>query len=123
VPFLSPELVTFVLSLPDEYLVASDGTSKAVFRAAMRGLVPDEILDRRDKVAFATPDISWLRELRQWTEDILASDAAVATVALNLAEVKREAERVFSGTAVSGEYLWRCLNLVAWVSEFDVNLS
>jgi asparagine synthase (glutamine-hydrolysing) len=122
-PFLTPELVRFVLSLPDEYLIASDGTSKAVFRAAMRGLVPDEILARRDKIAFATPDIAWLSELREWAEKILTSDAAAATVALNLAEVRREAERVFSGTAVSGEYLWRCLNLVAWVSEFDVTLA
>ncbi|MDB5099453.1 MAG: hypothetical protein JWM80_3874, partial [Cyanobacteria bacterium RYN_339] len=41
VPFLTPALARFLLSLPEDYLVGPDGTSKAVFRAAMRGLVPD----------------------------------------------------------------------------------
>src|SRR5262245_5898039 len=35
VPFLTPELVNFVLSLPEEYILAPDGTSKAIFRTAM----------------------------------------------------------------------------------------
>ncbi|MGH9895685.1 MAG: asparagine synthase-related protein, partial [bacterium] len=123
VPFLTPELVNFMLSLPEEYIIAPDATSKAVFRAAMRGMVPDKILERRDKIAFATPDIAWLAEQRGWAEDILASDAAAATAALDLAEVRREARRVFSGTATSGEYLWRCLNLIAWAKEFNVEVK
>src|SRR5207237_3241903 len=39
VPFLTPALVQFILSLPEEYLVARDGTSQSVFRAAMRDVV------------------------------------------------------------------------------------
>jgi asparagine synthase (glutamine-hydrolysing) len=123
VPFLTPDLVNFLLSLPESYILADDGTSKAVFRAAMAGIVPDEILDRRDKIGFATPDIAWLGEQRDWAESILASEAAAATMALDLAEVRREAQRVSSGTAVSGEYLWRCLNLIAWVKEFEVRVG
>src|SRR5215208_3710468 len=38
VPFLTPELANFALSLPEEHIVAPDGTSKAVFRRAMRGI-------------------------------------------------------------------------------------
>jgi asparagine synthase (glutamine-hydrolysing) len=39
VPFLTPEFVDFILSLPEDFLVSRNGTSKAVFRAAMRGIV------------------------------------------------------------------------------------
>ena len=37
VPFLTPDLADFVLRLPEEYLLGKDGTSKNVFRQAMRG--------------------------------------------------------------------------------------
>src|SRR5262249_42286425 len=36
VPFLTPALAQFILALPEEYLVAPDGTSKRIFREAMR---------------------------------------------------------------------------------------
>ena len=55
-----------LFSLPEEYLVAADGTRKAVFRQAMRGLVPDVILDRRDKIGFSVPTVDWFDALRPW---------------------------------------------------------
>ncbi|MCX7934977.1 MAG: asparagine synthase (glutamine-hydrolyzing), partial [Planctomycetota bacterium] len=73
VPFLTREMVEFCLSLPEKYLVDDNGTTKAVFRAAMRGLVPDEILERRDKIGFATPEHEWLSALSKWVEDIVAN--------------------------------------------------
>ena len=63
-----PEFVNFILSLPEDYIVGRDGTSKAVFRHAMRGIVPDCILDRRDKVGFATPEQTWLLRLQDWVQ-------------------------------------------------------
>jgi asparagine synthase (glutamine-hydrolysing) len=75
-PFLDHRLVEFALSLTDESLFHR-GESKRVLRAAMRGMVPDVILDRRDKVGFATPWASW------WT-----GSAGVA-----LGEVLCQAER------------------------------
>src|SRR5205807_3214015 len=56
VPFLTMPLVDFLLRLPEEHLIGRDGTTKNVFRQAMRGLVPDTILDRRDKIGFQTPE-------------------------------------------------------------------
>lgn len=60
VPFLTTDLAEFLLSLPESYLLSPQGETKHVFRAAMRGLVPDAILDRRDKVGFQTPEGEWL---------------------------------------------------------------
>jgi asparagine synthase (glutamine-hydrolysing) len=55
VPFLTPALVNFIFSLPEEYLITPDGTTKAVFRKAMRGIVPNAILDRKDKIGLLLP--------------------------------------------------------------------
>jgi asparagine synthase (glutamine-hydrolysing) len=72
VPFLTTEMAEFVLSLPESYLVSPTGETKSIFRAAMRGIVPDQVLDRRDKIGFETPEQDWLRDerlaVKQWLE-------------------------------------------------------
>lgn len=52
VPFLSPKLIEWVFQLPDEFLINHQGIRKALLRNAMRGIVPKEILIRRDKIGF-----------------------------------------------------------------------
>src|SRR5215472_4438132 len=120
VPFLSPKLVQFMLSLPEEYLLASDGTPKAVFRKAMRGIVPDAILDRRDKIGFATPEREWLTLLRPWVEGVLKSDVVEQIPALNAKAVRREWENVLEGRASFDSRVWRWINLIQWSKQMAV---
>ena len=56
VPFLTTGLAEFVLGLPEEHLVGPDGETKRVLRRALRGILPDEIASRRDKVGFEVPE-------------------------------------------------------------------
>jgi len=56
VPFLTTDMADLLLSLPESYLISPRGETKHVFRAAMRGIVPDEVLNRRDKIGFAITD-------------------------------------------------------------------
>jgi asparagine synthase (glutamine-hydrolysing) len=60
VPFLTIPMAEFLLSLPESFLIDQQGRTKSVFREAMRGIVPDEILDRKDKIGFTTPEKEWL---------------------------------------------------------------
>ncbi|HJV74591.1 MAG TPA: asparagine synthase (glutamine-hydrolyzing), partial [Noviherbaspirillum sp.] len=53
VPFLDYRIVEHCLNLPDGAKLGN-GISKAVLRKSMRGIVPDLILDRRDKMGFVT---------------------------------------------------------------------
>lgn len=53
-PFLDPRVVDFAFSLP-EHLKISGFTTKVLLRTVSRGLVPDEITHRTDKVGFAFP--------------------------------------------------------------------
>ncbi len=39
----------------------------------MRGLVPDEILDRRDKIGFQTPETDWLHNQNNKAQEWLSS--------------------------------------------------
>lgn len=61
VPFLDHRLVQACFAMPTEHRVHR-GETKRVLRAAMRGIVPDPVLDRRDKTGFTTPGhVTWLR--------------------------------------------------------------
>lgn len=58
-PFLDHRLVEFALALPPR-LKHRDGVGKWALRQAMRGILPDEIIDR-PKQGFGTPMEEWLR--------------------------------------------------------------
>lgn len=55
-PFLDRKLYEFCNSIPSQHLI-QDGKAKAVLREAMRGIVPDKILDNKRKVGFNAPVI------------------------------------------------------------------
>lgn len=119
VPFLTPEFAEFVLRLPEEHILAGDGTTKSVFRSAMRGIVPDAILDRRDKIGFATPEQQWLTTLRPWIDEALSSARARAIPAFDLDAVQRDWAAVLAGRARFDFRVWRWVNLIRWADRFD----
>lgn len=123
VPFLTPALAEYVLSLPESYLISQDGVSKSVLREAMRGIVPDDVLDRKDKVAFVTPERDWLVRLRPWVEQTLNSELARSLPIFDHAAMMREWEKVCSGAGRYNMWTWRWINLIRWASLNDVRFS
>ena len=123
VPFLTPDLVNFLGRLPESYLISPDGTSKAVFRKAVRGIVPDAILDRRDKIGFATPEMLWLGELDSWVRKMLDSEEARSLPFLKLPEARKEWDAIRNGKKPFGFHIWRWLNLIHWTKQFQVTFD
>jgi len=120
VPFLTTALAKFAYSQPSAHLVDADATSKAVLRRAMRGLVPDAILDRRDKIGFATPDRLWAQALRPWFARVLGSETARSLPWLRAADALKALERRIARSQAFGFDLWRTVNLIRWIEVFDV---
>jgi len=112
VPFLTIPMADLMLSLPEHYLISNTGETKSVFRAAMRGIVPDAILDRRDKIGFDTPEQGWLMDmaptLREWLHD------AALVPFLDQSAVLREFDRVMNGEVPFKWQVWRWVNYVKW---------
>jgi asparagine synthase (glutamine-hydrolysing) len=52
--------VEFAFSLPDE-LKLGNGWTKRVLREAVRGVVPEAVRSRVDKLGFEPPEDDWLR--------------------------------------------------------------
>lgn len=112
-PFLTRDIATFALSLPDEYLIGRDGRTKRVVREAMRGLVPDAIVDRRDKIGFAPPFAVWLDGLAPWVEAVLGS--GVIHPAIDPDALYHLWSRFRAGEHGLAHGLWRPINFLAWL--------
>ena len=52
-PYLDCDLIQFLMSIPGE-VQSHDGVPRGLMRRAMRGLVPDTIIDRRSKGEFTS---------------------------------------------------------------------
>jgi asparagine synthase (glutamine-hydrolysing) len=123
VPFLTPALAEFAFGMPDDHLIAPDGTGKLVLRRSLRGLVPDPILDRRDKIGFATPEAKWLRELEPWVEQVFASDAAHAGGPLRAVDAQKRWREMTDGKRPFDPATWRWLNLIRWADRLGVQVE
>lgn len=62
-PFLSHDLVEFTFSLPNS-LKIKNGWTKYILRETMKGVVPESIRLRRDKIGYMPPIQRWLSDKR-----------------------------------------------------------
>jgi asparagine synthase (glutamine-hydrolysing) len=102
--------------LPEDYLISQSGETKSVFRAAMRGIVPDEILDRKDKIGFQTPEELWLKSMAGTVREWLKADIRLPF--LNQAEILREFEDIIGGRKAFSWQVWRWINFIRWHQHF-----
>ena len=123
VPFLTRELAEFVFSLPEEYLLAPDGTQKAVLKAALEGLVPAQVLSRRTKIGFSMPLAAWLARLEPWVASTLRAARAAPGFDLRDIENRWGLVRRAQGSARDVLVVWRCLCLTTWAGVCQVDFD
>ena len=116
VPFLATDLADFLLTLPEEHLVSSRGETKRILRAAMRGIVPDEVLERRDKIGFVTPEQAWLRQLAPLVRGWLSDEDGPSF--LHSSPMLAELEEMMAGRRPFTSILWRMINFKRWHAHF-----
>ncbi|MGW9629797.1 asparagine synthase (glutamine-hydrolyzing) [Agromyces sp. NPDC055520] len=123
VPFLDRALVDYTLGLPEEYLLDDRGTTKAVLRKALRGIVPDVILDRRDKIGFATPQDSWLDQMTRETMTAGRDRERIGFLRTDDAALDLLANGRDDDLQLASGVRWRILNLRRWIELFDIDAA
>jgi len=124
VPMLDRTFVEAAMQAPPE-LKLRDGTTKRILRAAMRGIVPDEILARRDKIGFTAPTYEWMSgSLRTWWGDLIGSTSFRDRGCFDSKGVA-ELTRQFDSGTTNPEHqaglalaLWRAALTDAWARQF-----
>jgi len=121
VPYLDHRIVEFLLSLPESYIIRN-GYTKAILRDSMRGIVPDKILDRRDKIGFATPEEVWMRRNRGFILNKMRDNAKILTNIVK-PQFLSYAEKVLQDDRCKYiPTIWRVINVGEWVKTFNVEV-
>jgi asparagine synthase (glutamine-hydrolysing) len=104
-------LLEYVAAIPDIYKVRQ-GEGKALLREAMRGVLPEQVRQRRDKIGFATPEAAWLLQLKEQLRAYLSDDLEEY---LDVRQLRQDWNRLVPSAADRGTaYLWRLLNFAVW---------
>ncbi len=114
VPFLDLELVEHVLSLPSDALMRGR-LSRAVFRDAIKGHVPERIRTRRKKIGFTTPEMRWLRRERAAVMGVLRSPSFLSRPYWDGAGIADAFMAMCAGRTEESLFFWRVLNLEIWL--------
>jgi asparagine synthase (glutamine-hydrolysing) len=113
VPYLDKDLTDYVLGLPSRMKLRG-GKKKRMLRAALRGVVPDVILDG-PKTGFGVPYGWWLQEpLHAYLKSVLLDTSVLATGMLDRKVIEKMLVEHASGRRDHGFMLYKLLNLALW---------
>jgi len=111
-PLLDHRVVEFAATIPARYRLR-EGTTKYLLKRAMRGVLPDAIIDR-PKHGFAVPLARWFRgKLAGFARDVLLSDACRQRGLFAPKRVERLIEHHQSGRNLDLQ-LWTLLSFELW---------
>ena len=118
VPFIDKELLKYLFSL-DESAILNAGWNKNILRESMKGILPEKIRARRNKIGFTTPEGEWFKKIHKDLEKILASDEFAHRKYFNQLEVLRQFKLDEKGKGDYGSMaFWRIINVELWLREF-----
>ncbi len=113
VPFLDHLLVEFTMNLPQE-LKVEGGVAKSLFKDAVRGVLPDDVIDR-PKMGFGAPMVQWLRgRFGEAMRAELVSSRFFERFPARRRAVLDMLDRHRAGRAEFALYVWTIYNAVAW---------
>ncbi|PGU33932.1 asparagine synthase (glutamine-hydrolyzing) [Bacillus cereus] len=111
VPFLDKEVFDVASKIPTELKIANR-TTKAILREAVRGIVPDHVLDRK-KLGFPVPIRHWLKdEMYDWALNIIKESKTEHLIDKKYVLNLLEAHRTDKGD--HSRKIWTVLAFMVW---------
>jgi len=118
VPYLDVRLVEYAASLPLSQKIRG-GCTKVALRAAIKGLVPESVRCRGDKMGFVTPEECWMKEeLRPFMLDIFSSESFKARSYWDADAVLVDYQAFLAGAAPYSPEIWRIACTELWLRTF-----
>ncbi len=118
VPFLDYRLVEYLAALPLDQKIRC-GVTKYVLRQAIRGLVPDAIRCRMDKMGFVTPEEVWMKDdLRPHMLALFSSPAFAARPYWDAERVLENYREFLDGKSPYSTEFWRIACAELWLRQF-----
>jgi asparagine synthase (glutamine-hydrolysing) len=117
-PFMDYRLVEFVFKLPSEYKVRN-GVGKYIHREAMKGIVPDCILDNKVKFGFDSPLVHlFSKDDQNSPAGVLLSKRCLQRGLFNEEAIRKALVEQRTNKKNHSRYLYRMLSVELWFREF-----
>ncbi|MBW7941831.1 MAG: asparagine synthase, partial [Candidatus Kuenenia stuttgartiensis] len=122
VPFLDHRLVEATLSA-DGLDIIKNGMTKALLRKAMKGILPEKIRLRTDKMGFGTPEDEWFREkeFQSIVFDVLSSESFRKRNIVNPKVTIKLYKKHLTGKINISKEIWKWVHLELWFRMFIDN--
>ncbi|GAB6284247.1 MAG: asparagine synthase (glutamine-hydrolyzing) [Methanoregula sp.] len=118
VPYLDLPVVEYIAALPLSQKI-QNGVTKIVLRRATKGLIPESIRCRMDKMGFVTPEQVWMREaLRPFMLEILSSARFKARPYWDADAAAQDYLAFLDGKSDYSPDLWRIACTELWLRKF-----
>lgn len=126
VPFLDHRLIEYVFNTPWE-MKNFDGREKSLLRAAMRGVLPNSVLDRKKNPYPSTQDDKYELALREQVEETLKPGSPVLRL-VSKKKIRKLLDAPIGTYSVGGPWsarsvLERLVEFNKWVSLYNVTLQ
>lgn len=118
-PFLDYRLVEKTLATRSG-MVIRKGMTKFILRNAMKGILPERIRMRRDKMGFATPEDEWFRQ-EKWRaiiREVIESDTFKNRNIIAADKAKKLFEQHLNKEINISKDIWKWVHLELWYREF-----
>ncbi|MFH1721003.1 MAG: asparagine synthase C-terminal domain-containing protein, partial [Candidatus Altiarchaeota archaeon] len=118
-PFLDYRLVDFMFKLPSNRKI-DNGATKVILREAMKGVIPETIVNRTSKFGFETREEDWFRKeaFKKLIIDLVDSESFRKRPYYDLPELKIELQEFFKGRKQVSRTIWKWINLELWFRMF-----
>jgi asparagine synthase (glutamine-hydrolysing) len=119
VPFLDFRLVEKTLALPSDQIL-KNGSTKFIFREAMKGILPERIRNRQSKIGFDTPENDWFRTpvWQTFIKEILNSSSFISRGFIDQHKAINQYNLHLSGKINIAVEIWKWIHLELWFREF-----
>jgi asparagine synthase (glutamine-hydrolysing) len=119
IPFLDHRLVEYIFSIPSEFIIDKSKT-KYAYRVAMKSVIPENILNRNDKIGFHTDEFSIMNNVRQDFSEMLNNIKSSNRFFNKKYLLNNIPEMLDDGTKYDN-ILWRTMNALIWINRFNLN--
>ena len=118
-PFLDKDLVEYSLALADNEKI-QNGYTKCILRNVMKGIMPEKVRLRVDKMGFSVPQDEWFRtdKFQELIIEVLESESFAKRGLILPEKAKQLYKKHLKGEINISKDIWKWLNLELWFREY-----
>lgn len=119
-PFLDYRIIKLLFETEGVYKI-HNGFSKWILRNSMNRIIPDNVVWRRDKKGFPTPERKWMMRLKSDFINVVNQNIEELSVFFNPDLIIKNYDKIVSDPDIKSHFLWKIYNFAKWKKMYGVD--